>query len=256
MSDGHENSHSLDFRGPDGALASLRPLFILRIVRPRIFESKFRNHCAKKLDGALRKPTSFVKEFVWPKLQIWRFLVWKLTVLCYTLGLFWKTPAFDKQCPDTRFPLTVSLLLIWLSLSISLLLSSLLLLLLLHPVSVTRFPSFRTKTLENRSRYLWNKKGSWATQTLAKILWAGILLWRPGVCDIILLLLLLLLLLLSVLVSLLVLVLLVRLHQYIINIIIIMIIIIIIITINIIITIGVIVLPLETAATAWTAGPR
>ena len=29
-------------------------------VRPRISESKFRNHCAKKLDGALRKPTSFV----------------------------------------------------------------------------------------------------------------------------------------------------------------------------------------------------
>ena len=25
------------------------------------------------------------------------------------------------------------------------------------------------------------KKGSWATQTLAKVLWAGILLWRPGV---------------------------------------------------------------------------
>ena len=35
-------------------------IFILRIVRPRIFESKFRNHCAKKLVGALRKPTSFV----------------------------------------------------------------------------------------------------------------------------------------------------------------------------------------------------
>ena len=26
----------------------------------RIFESKFRDHCAKKLDDALRKPTSFV----------------------------------------------------------------------------------------------------------------------------------------------------------------------------------------------------
>ena len=38
----------------------LRPIFIRIIVRPRIFESKFRNHCAKKLDGALRKPTSFV----------------------------------------------------------------------------------------------------------------------------------------------------------------------------------------------------
>ena len=44
--------------------ALLRPFFILIIVRPRIFESKFRDHCAKKLDGALRKPTSFVKEFV------------------------------------------------------------------------------------------------------------------------------------------------------------------------------------------------
>ena len=30
------------------------------IFRPRIFESKVRNPCAKKLDGALRKPTSFV----------------------------------------------------------------------------------------------------------------------------------------------------------------------------------------------------
>ena len=38
----------------------LRPFFILRIVRPRIFESTFRNHCAKKSDGALRKSTSFV----------------------------------------------------------------------------------------------------------------------------------------------------------------------------------------------------
>ena len=38
----------------------VRPFFILRIVRPRIFESKFRNHCAKKLDGALRKSLSFV----------------------------------------------------------------------------------------------------------------------------------------------------------------------------------------------------
>ena len=39
----------------------LRPFVILRIVRPRIFESKFRNHCAKKLVGALRKPTSLFK---------------------------------------------------------------------------------------------------------------------------------------------------------------------------------------------------
>ena len=43
-----------------GVQPELRPIFILRILRPRIFESKFRNHCAKKLDGALRKPTSFV----------------------------------------------------------------------------------------------------------------------------------------------------------------------------------------------------
>ena len=43
---------------------NIRPLFILRIVRPRIFESEFRNHCAKKLVGALRKPTSFMQEFV------------------------------------------------------------------------------------------------------------------------------------------------------------------------------------------------
>ena len=38
----------------------LRPFFILRIVRPRIFESKFRNYRAKKLDGALRKSISSV----------------------------------------------------------------------------------------------------------------------------------------------------------------------------------------------------
>ena len=38
----------------------IRPFVILRIVRPIIFESKFRNHCAKKLVGALRKSTSFV----------------------------------------------------------------------------------------------------------------------------------------------------------------------------------------------------
>ena len=36
------------------------PFVILRIVRPRIGESTFRNYCAKKLDGALRKSTSFV----------------------------------------------------------------------------------------------------------------------------------------------------------------------------------------------------
>ena len=38
----------------------LQPFVILRIVRPRIFESKFRSRCAKKLVGALRKPTSFM----------------------------------------------------------------------------------------------------------------------------------------------------------------------------------------------------
>ena len=42
-------------RSPRG-LNYIRPFFILRIVRPIIFESKFRNHCAKKLVGALRKP--------------------------------------------------------------------------------------------------------------------------------------------------------------------------------------------------------
>ena len=42
------------------AIVEIRPCFILRIVRPRIFESKLRNHCAKKLVGALRKPTSFM----------------------------------------------------------------------------------------------------------------------------------------------------------------------------------------------------
>ena len=41
-------------------LGRVRPFFILRMSRPRIFESKFRNQCAKKLDGALRKPTSSV----------------------------------------------------------------------------------------------------------------------------------------------------------------------------------------------------
>ena len=39
---------------------NIRPFFILSILRPRIFESKFRDHCAKKLDGALRKSTFFV----------------------------------------------------------------------------------------------------------------------------------------------------------------------------------------------------
>ena len=34
---------------------TVRSIFILRIVRPRIFESTFRNHCAKNLDGALRR---------------------------------------------------------------------------------------------------------------------------------------------------------------------------------------------------------
>ena len=43
-----------------GCTGGVRPFFILRIVRPRIVESKLWNHCAKKLDGALRKSTSFV----------------------------------------------------------------------------------------------------------------------------------------------------------------------------------------------------
>ena len=38
----------------------IRPIFILRILRPIIVESEFRDHCAKKLDGALSKSTSFV----------------------------------------------------------------------------------------------------------------------------------------------------------------------------------------------------
>ena len=46
-------------RGPFGGVP-VRPFFILRIVRPRIFESKFRNYRAKKLDGALRKSISSV----------------------------------------------------------------------------------------------------------------------------------------------------------------------------------------------------
>ena len=46
--------------------------------------------------------------------------------------------------------------LLW-CLSLSFVFVCLFLLLLLHPVSVTRFPSFRTQTLENLSRYLWNK---------------------------------------------------------------------------------------------------
>ena len=47
-------------RDPGCPLVEIRPIFIIRIVRPRIFESTFWNHCAKKLDGALRKSTSFV----------------------------------------------------------------------------------------------------------------------------------------------------------------------------------------------------
>ena len=35
----------------------VRPIFIPSILRPRIFESKLRNHCAKKLDGARAKTT-------------------------------------------------------------------------------------------------------------------------------------------------------------------------------------------------------
>ena len=43
---------------------------VLGILKPRIFEPKFRNNCATKLIGALRKSTSFVSEFAWLKLQI------------------------------------------------------------------------------------------------------------------------------------------------------------------------------------------
>ena len=46
--------------GADNHFNNLRPIFILRIVRPRIFESEFRNYCAKQLDGALRKSIAFV----------------------------------------------------------------------------------------------------------------------------------------------------------------------------------------------------
>ena len=38
----------------------VRSIVTLRIVGPRMFESTFRNYCAKKLDGAQRKPNSFV----------------------------------------------------------------------------------------------------------------------------------------------------------------------------------------------------
>ena len=42
----------------------LRSILILRILRPRIFESKFRDHCAEKLDVALRNlPPSFKNLF-------------------------------------------------------------------------------------------------------------------------------------------------------------------------------------------------
>ena len=45
-------------------VAQATPCCYGRVVRPRIFESKFKNHCANKLVGALRKPTSFMLEFV------------------------------------------------------------------------------------------------------------------------------------------------------------------------------------------------
>ena len=38
----------------------------------------------------------------------------------------------------------------------------------IHPVSVRRFPSFRTQPLESLSRYQW-KRHIWATQPLAKV---------------------------------------------------------------------------------------
>ena len=45
----------------DSNLKTIRPFVIRIIVRPRIFESEFRHHCAKKLDGALRKPPPLFK---------------------------------------------------------------------------------------------------------------------------------------------------------------------------------------------------
>ena len=52
----------------------------------------------------------------------------------------------------------------------------------IHPVSVTRFPSFRTQTLENLSvdsvKWVPGQPSPWR-----KILWVGILLWRPGVVE-------------------------------------------------------------------------
>ena len=47
-------------------LKHVRQFFILRILKPRIFESKFRDHCAKKLDGALRKSTPSFKNLLDP----------------------------------------------------------------------------------------------------------------------------------------------------------------------------------------------
>ena len=81
------------------AACRVRPIFTLRIVRPRISEPKLWNHCAKKLDGTLRKPTSFVWEFVWLKFHNYRFLVWKLAVawrgIISGVALPWST------CRDT-----------------------------------------------------------------------------------------------------------------------------------------------------------
>ena len=50
----------------------------------------------------------------------------------------------------------------------------------IHPVSVTRFPSFRTQPLENLSHYLWTN-GFLSNPAPGENLERGILLWRQGV---------------------------------------------------------------------------
>ena len=51
----------------------------------------------------------------------------------------------------------------------------------LHPVSVRRFPVFSDPAPGKSYATSCEQMGSWATQPLAKIFYAGILLWRPGV---------------------------------------------------------------------------
>ena len=53
-------------QGLGGPRKGYGSIFTLRIVRPRIFVSTFRNFCAKKLDGALRKSSSFFKNLLDP----------------------------------------------------------------------------------------------------------------------------------------------------------------------------------------------